>query len=92
MINPSEFMEVLKVIHCMSYGEVRKCLNVDSWPCKDEFDDLFNAMRKDLFHGLCNMDIINQELLVTYSMNKMHQARAGRAALRHTAGKETAND
>jgi hypothetical protein len=76
MIHKNEFIEILKVISGMSYDEVRGHLNVDSWPCPEEFDDFFNGMRKDLFHGLCDLDEDNQSLLVDRAFDKMIQARA----------------
>ncbi len=75
MIHKSEFMEILKVINGMSYDEVRGHLDVDSWACPEEFDDLFNGMRKDLFHGLCNLDEGNQALLIDRAFDKMILAR-----------------
>lgn len=66
-----EYLEVLKVINCMSRDEVSKALGASEWPCSEEFDDIWAAFRVSTFHGLCELDTRNIGLLCDYALNKM---------------------
>jgi hypothetical protein len=71
----NEAIEVLKVIYCMGFNEFARALNVD---LSDEFREeywlnKFEALRKNMFVGLCDLDNEKQNLLWDYAKNKYNK-------------------
>lgn len=65
-------MELLKIIHNMSYDEFGIALGIsDRVKAGDEYwFEKIGAIKKNLFIGLCELDSFNQVRLFTYAQKK----------------------
>lgn len=67
-----EFMETLKILNGLNRTDWENLLNVHEWGFPEEFDIIWETRRKiGLFHGLCALDLCNQERMLNYAREKM---------------------
>jgi hypothetical protein len=66
-----EMLAVLKRIRWISRGDLMKALEVDTWACPGEFEDIWEAFLRSVFDGLCALDEENLVKLCEYSKNNL---------------------
>ncbi len=66
-----EILELMKTIYCsLDKKTFYEILGIKDWPYKEEFDDILNIMRVDLFTGLCRLDRGNVDKIFEWAKNK----------------------
>ncbi len=71
-----EYIELMKILHCLSFDEFSEMYNSDhdgdpfAVHRQEYLSDKFDAMKQDLFHWLCELDSINQNKVFDYASKK----------------------
>lgn len=74
--SPREYIDLQKIIHCLSFDEFSEMYNSghDGDPRlshrQEYLSDKFDAMKRDLFHWVCELDSINQRKVFDFAAKK----------------------
>jgi hypothetical protein len=70
----AEFVECLKIIHCMSYKEFKECFDLDEERSNhDYWISKFGVLREDTFKFICGLDSENQKIFFEFAEKKMRK-------------------
>lgn len=65
-----DYLKLLKVINCMDKEEWYTAMHVKEWSWPEEFEQLWEMQRKNLFNGLCLLDEKNLDSVFEYAKEK----------------------
>jgi len=73
-LTPSQFIELLKVLHCLSFDQFAEMMGRNVEDDDHNFDgyltDKFANLKNDVFRWLCELDSGNQRRVFDYAAKK----------------------
>lgn len=71
-LTPTQFIELLKVLHCLSFDEFKEMMGraIDDSDPGGYLTDKFATMKNDVFRWLCELDSGNQRRAFEFAEKK----------------------